>query len=259
MPRGRILVVEDERVVALDIQNSLTDLGFTVTGVAGTGVEALALAEADRPDLVLMDIRLAGQLDGIVVARQLRDRWNVPVVYLTAHSDEDVVQRAKVTEPLGYIVKPFDDRALYTAVETALFRHEADRMKERGAAWLEDWRADLRRILEALDESGEEASLVPVSTFVNLTLRNIVSALSNIQQLTDAMAERAHSPDACGLMQCPRRSVLEDVIRETITTLEDTRGSFKSRELGALRRRLERVLASSTQNRPISAEHSVPK
>ena len=130
--RGRILVVEDERVVATDIQATLTELGFEVTGIAGTGEEALAKAAADPPDLVLMDIRLGGELDGIEAARALQETHGVRSVYLTAHSDDDVVQRAKVTQPLGYIVKPFDERTLYTVVETALFRHETERMNERG-------------------------------------------------------------------------------------------------------------------------------
>ena len=251
MAHRDILVVEDERVVALDISQTLTDLGFSVLGVAGTGEEALVAAENGKPDLVIMDIRLGGELDGIQVAGQLHDRWGIPVIYLTAHSDADVVQRAKMTEPLGFIVKPFDERALYTSVETALFRIEAQRLDERGRKWMADWRKDMDRMVATLEEAGD-ASFVPVSTFVNLTLRNIVSALSNIQQLTDAMAARSHSPDACGLMQCPRRTALEAAIRDTVDTLETTKGSFKSRELGNLRRRLEHVLSNTVQNRPVA-------
>lgn len=249
--RGRILVVEDERVVASDIQATLTDLGFEVTGIVGTGEDALARAEADPPDLVLMDIRLGGELDGIEVARELNDRWGIRVIYLTAHSDENVVQRAKLTHPLGFLVKPFDERTLYTVVETALYRYESERLNERGAAWMAEWRQDMERVLASLDDASGDAAFVPVSTFVTLTLRNIVSALSNIQQITDAMANRARSPDACNLMQCPRRNVLEDVLQDTVATLEATKGSFRSKELGALRRRLEEVLASSLHNRPV--------
>lgn len=248
MNGGRILIVEDERVVARDLEVTLSDLGFTVTGLASCGEDALALAGETNPDLVLMDIRLAGELDGIETARHLRDRWDIPVVYITAHSDDDVIQRAKVTEPLGYIIKPFDSRMLYGTVEMALYRREAARMTERGRQWMSEWRADMERVLASVEaaDAPPDAAFVPVSTFVALTVRNIVSALSNIQQLTDAMAERTSSPDACHLMQCPRRTVLEDALRDAVATLEQTRGAFKSRELGTLRRRLETLLDRST-------------
>jgi len=131
MPRPRILVVEDETIVSLDVQARLTDLGYEVAGVADRGEEALALAERERPDLVLMDIRLKGAMDGIAAAEEIRRRWNLPVVYLTAFSEESTLQRAKVTEPFGYILKPFEDREIQSVIEMALFKHQAEtRLRE---------------------------------------------------------------------------------------------------------------------------------
>ena len=126
MSKGRILVVEDEAIVALDIQTRLLRLGFEVAGRAATGPEALALAESARPDLVLMDVRLPGAKDGIETARELCARRSVPVIYLTAASDAATLDRAKETSPAGYLAKPFEDHELALAIEMALVKFEAD-------------------------------------------------------------------------------------------------------------------------------------
>jgi PAS domain S-box-containing protein len=101
------------------------------TGVADRGDGALALVETTLPDLVLMDIRLKGQMDGIAAAEEIRRRWRIPVVYLTAFSEDHTLQRAKVTEPFGYIIKPFEDREIQAAIEMALYKHQAEqRLRE---------------------------------------------------------------------------------------------------------------------------------
>ena len=134
-----ILVVEDEHIVARDIRAMLESLGYTA-GTAGSGEEALEKAAELRPDLILMDIVLKGRMDGIDAAAQVRDRLQTPVIYLTAHADEQTVQRAKLTAPYGYILKPFEERELYIAIELALFRHRSETKKIVDAATLE--RAD---------------------------------------------------------------------------------------------------------------------
>jgi two-component system cell cycle sensor histidine kinase/response regulator CckA len=126
MTRARILIVEDERIVARDIENRLTRLGYEVVGAARRGEDAVGMAEQLRPNLVLMDIRLEGALDGVAAAQEIRTRWQLPVVYLTAYADQDTLQRARVTEPFGYVLKPFDERELHTAIEMALYKHHAE-------------------------------------------------------------------------------------------------------------------------------------
>lgn len=126
MTQARVMIVEDDRIVAKDLQNSLESFGFDVSSIASSGTEALVRAKEDRPDLVLMDIILKGEIDGIEAADQIRSRFNIPVVYLTAYSDEKVLERAKVTEPFGYIIKPFEDRELFSAIEIALYKHKAE-------------------------------------------------------------------------------------------------------------------------------------
>ncbi|MBD2461441.1 response regulator [Oscillatoria sp. FACHB-1407] len=122
----KVLVVEDERVVARDIEKRLKKLGYFVVASVASGEEALQKAADLRPDLVLMDIQIKGEMDGIETAEQIRTELDIPVIYLTAYADEDTLQRAKVTEPFGYIVKPFDERDLHVAIEVALRRRLAE-------------------------------------------------------------------------------------------------------------------------------------
>jgi PAS domain S-box-containing protein len=123
----RILIVEDEGIIAKDIERALQKLAYKVTGIVSTGEEALLQAAEDRPDLVLMDIMLKGDIDGIETAQRMRQQFGVPVVYLTAFGDPKTLQRATATAPFGYVLKPFEDRDLYAAVESALYRHQMER------------------------------------------------------------------------------------------------------------------------------------
>src|SRR5579871_1889403 len=128
---AKILIVEDERITAEDLRDILTDLGYLVTGSVASGAEAIAQAEQNPPDVALMDIRIKGEMDGTETARVLRDRFNIPVVYLTAHADTTTLSRAKLAQPLGYITKPFQEAELYAGIEIALHKHNED-LKLRG-------------------------------------------------------------------------------------------------------------------------------
>lgn len=133
MSKTNILIVEDESIVAKDIQHSLKKLGYTVVGMCSNGEDAIKTAEEMSPDLVLMDIMLKGDMSGIEAADQIRQRMNIPVIYLTAYADESTLNKAKVTEPYGYIIKPFKEIDLHTAIEMAIYKHEkeTDVKKER--------------------------------------------------------------------------------------------------------------------------------
>ena len=123
----RILVVEDETIVALDLKNSLKVLGYDVVGTACSGEEAIAKADQTRPDLVLMDIILKGSMDGVQAADSIRATLNIPVIFLTACADERTLQRAKVTEAFGYLLKPFEERELHGHIEIALYKHHMEK------------------------------------------------------------------------------------------------------------------------------------
>lgn len=127
MANARILVVEDENIIAMDIQSRLERLGYTVPATASCGAEAIRKAGEIHPDLVLMDIVLEGEIDGIEAAEQIKVQFDIPVVYLTAYADESTLQRAKITESYGYILKPFEARDLHANIEMALYKHRMER------------------------------------------------------------------------------------------------------------------------------------
>ncbi len=135
MSKGNILVVEDERLVACDLQQRLQRAGYEVPGLAGSGEEAIRSAERFRPDLILMDVMLPGAMDGIAAAGRIRERLQIPVVFLSSHSDQSVLDRAKATEPMGYILKPYEEQALLTTVDMVLHRHRTSlgRVQDRRA------------------------------------------------------------------------------------------------------------------------------
>ncbi len=147
MRSAKILVVEDEKVVAIDISNCLVRLGYTVPAVIDSGEEAIEAVANSKPDLVIMDIHLNGDIDGITAAETVLTRFKIPVIYLTAHSDETTWRRAKVTGPCGYILKPFAERDLQIAIELALYKHQMERKLQEREQWLD---TIIRSIGEAL-------------------------------------------------------------------------------------------------------------
>ncbi|WP_321430860.1 response regulator [uncultured Methanolobus sp.] len=130
MTNEKIMIVEDEKIVALDIKDSLEHFGYSVPCMADSGEDAISFIDQCRPDLILMDIVLKGKIDGIEAAKTIRDNYGIPIIYLTAYSDEKTLQRAKLTEPFGHILKPFDERELRTNIEIALYKQEKEKEKE---------------------------------------------------------------------------------------------------------------------------------
>lgn len=134
MIAASILVVEDDRVVARDLQQQLVRMGHAVVGTAASGEDAIRLANRHQPDLVLMDIRLDGEMDGIEAARRIRLAHPIPVVFLTAYANDDMVERASLTQPFGYLLKPFEEPQMRTVIQMALYKHASDarlRLSER--------------------------------------------------------------------------------------------------------------------------------
>jgi len=132
MGNAQIIIVEDERIVASDLKRRLDQLGYDVKAIVSSGEEAITKAEKCKPDLVLMDIVLKGSMDGITAANKIHALFNIPVVYLTAYTDRETLKRVKVSEPYGYLVKPFEERELIAAIEIALERHKSvSKLKEK--------------------------------------------------------------------------------------------------------------------------------
>lgn len=145
MTRETILIVEDDGVIAAYLQDTLTDFGYTVPAPVAAGEDALAAVAATAPDLVLMDIHLAGAMDGVTAAERIHAGFDIPIVYVTAFSQDAVLQRAKDADPYGYLVKPVSAQELLATIKMALYRHTIDRRLKRSEEWLSLalWGADL--------------------------------------------------------------------------------------------------------------------
>ncbi|MBI5845545.1 MAG: response regulator [Deltaproteobacteria bacterium] len=131
MPKARIMVVEDEFILAQGLMTQLAALDYAVTSHHTSGEAAVKAVEKDLPDLILMDIVMPGKLDGIEAAEEIRKKISVPIVFLTAYSDDETIERAKLTEPFGYLLKPFTERELYIGIEMALHKDKTEKDPKR--------------------------------------------------------------------------------------------------------------------------------
>jgi diguanylate cyclase (GGDEF)-like protein/PAS domain S-box-containing protein len=203
---ARVLVVEDEKIVARDLMLALEDLGYVVPAIASTGELAIQKATELRPDLVLMDIRLAGELDGIEAAQIITKQLALPIVYLTAHADEATLARAKVTHPLGYLLKPFEERELRAVIEIALYKHEMELRLTENAQWLSV-------VLHSIGDG-----LLTTDTEGRITLLNPVA-----EQLTGWSCQEAlgrPSTEVFKLIQENSRKPIDDLIQKVLATGE---------------------------------------
>lgn len=197
MEKPRILVAEDERIVALDIRDRLQHLGYTVAAIASSGEGAIERIAELHPDVVLMDIKMPGALDGIEAAAQIREQFEIPVVFVTAYADETTLERAKITGPFGYVLKPFEDRDLQVAVEFALYRHKMEQeLKQRV------------RELTALNKMFQK-HLMEWFTVVE-AYHELLRALRSLVQELNVVVKRAESHPMPDLMEISKLIQGED-------------------------------------------------
>ncbi|MFM9264039.1 bifunctional diguanylate cyclase/phosphodiesterase [Tychonema sp. BBK16] len=170
----KILIVEDESIIAEDIADSLIALGYQVTAIVHSGEEALQSAAQERPDLVLMDVNLQGEIDGITAGAKMQSRFQIPVIYLTAYADENTLLRVNSTKPFGYIVKPFEEKNLHTTIQLALHRDQYDCLTNLPN------RSFLReRLSEVLSNQTGLSGVIPVITLSLDKINRINSTLGN--------------------------------------------------------------------------------
>jgi len=162
----RVFIVEDESLVAMDLEERLTKLGYYVRGMADNGVDALSSIMAQKVDLVLMDIHLRNGIDGVDVAADLRKRTDVPVIFVTAHADEATLRRAGQAEPFGYVLKPFDERELQATIEMALYRHRAETRLRKVERWLATTLRSIGDGVIATDDQGRITLINPLAESV---------------------------------------------------------------------------------------------
>jgi len=158
-----ILVVEDERLVARDLQATLEDMGYQIPQITDSGELAIQKVAEIKPHIVLMDIRLAGEMDGIEAAEIIKNNYHIPVIYITAHADENTLERAKLTEPYGYIVKPFDEQDLKTTIEIALYKHQIEQQLRDQSQWLSTILDSIADGVIATDKMGKVNFMNPVA------------------------------------------------------------------------------------------------
>lgn len=202
----RIMVVEDEGIIAQDIKNCLEGLGYIVPDVVFTGKEAIQRAEELHPDLVLMDIVLKGDIDGIETAAEIRKKYNIPIVYLTAYEDDRTLKRAKMTEPLGYILKPFEERYLRSSIEMALYKHQMETKLKENERWLSAILQSVGDAVIVTDEFGFIKFMNPVAeNLIGWKLNDVVG--KRIYELLKLFDENDKEP-----IQNP----VETVIKENV-------------------------------------------
>lgn len=167
MEKLNIFIVEDESIVSKDIQNSLLKLGYEVVGTASNGKDAIDRITETVPDLILMDIMIKGGMTGIEVSEKIKEKLNIPVIFLTAYADEGTLSRAKITEPYGYILKPFKEIDLHSTIEMAVYKHQKDAelLKERDF---------LYSLVESKDEKAKDMLFVKSnSRLIKVQLKDI--------------------------------------------------------------------------------------
>lgn len=206
----KILVIEDELITAQHLKQSLTRLGYRVIGVASSGAAAIQSAERDLPDLTLADIRLQNDEDGIEVAAHLQRRWGMPIIFLTALADSPTLQRARVIEPYGYLVKPFSADDLHAAIEIALYRkmlfQERSLASEANAKLLERTKEELYALAARLTTAQEEER-----KRIARDLHDDLGQRVSLLQMKVERLERAASDDTRQRLSQEFRNIIDDV------------------------------------------------
>jgi PAS domain S-box-containing protein len=203
MSHTNVMVVEDEALIADDIERTLIKLGYLVPGTAATGHEAIAMARTLRPGLVLMDIKLQGRMDGIQAAATIRQEFGIPVVFLTSHSDDATLARAKLSQPYGYLLKPFHDRELRIAVEVAVHKHELESHLAARERWFS---TTLRSIGDAVIATDPDE----IITFMNTVAERLTGwgseaigrPLAEVFRVVDKEGAPLTSPVHLALQKC---------------------------------------------------------
>jgi two-component system, sensor histidine kinase and response regulator len=225
MARARILIVEDERIVANDLRGRLDRIGYDVVAMACTGAEAIAFANDLAPDIVLMDITLKGPMDGVEAAEVIGKSSDVPVVFMTAHSDDVTLQRAKLTGPFGYILKPLEERELHTTIEMALYKSQMDRRLRENERWLSTTLGSIADAVITTDANGIVHLLNPVAEMMTGWTKDeaLGKAIGDIVRLDSGPARNDHDHDAPFVLLLGRDG-RRTPVEQSVAPIRDARG-----------------------------------
>jgi len=190
--KNRILIIENEQIIAMDIHNRLLEMGYEVAAIVSSGEEAIVKAPELRPDLILMDIILGKGMDGIEAANRIHAKHNIPVIYLSSNITENRMEQIKTTNPFGFITKPFEDKYLRLTIEMALYRHQMEEELSRNEE-------KYRTILENIEEGYFEVDLAGNFTFFNDALcglaglpKNELLGISNLRYVKPETAKKMY-------------------------------------------------------------------
>lgn len=233
MSKTTILIVEDEAIVAADLAGKLGQLGYEVAGTAAAGQDAVEMACRLLPGVVLMDIQLKGSMDGVEAAAAIRRQVDVPVIYLTAHSDSATLSRAMVSEPFGYILKPFEERELATTIAMALYKHQSDRQLRKAHDELEQRVQERTQELKELTETLERRVIERTAQLNAANEMLLVSRRAALNVAEDALAARRQAEETNVELQ---REIAEhkrakEEIMQHIDALERFNNAAVGREL----------------------------
>ena len=211
MKKARILIVEDEAIIAMEIENQLQSLGYEVTSVVNTGEKAVEKTEADQPDLILMDIRIKGDKDGIDTAEKIRNKFGIPVIFSTAYLDEERIERAKITMPFGYVLKPIQERDLKVTLEMALYVAKIDAERKKA----EDKTIQFGQILEdSLNEIYIFDNHNLIFSQVNRGAReNLQYSIEELKKMTPLDIKPEHTTESFNKLVEPLLGGKEKVVR----------------------------------------------
>ena len=202
--KANIFIVEDESITAQDLQFTLEDLGYGVSGIANSGELAIQRVSEHQPDLILMDIRIIGELDGIATAEIISQRFDIPIIFLTAHSDDETLTRVIQTSPYGYVVKPFEEKELRTTIEIGLYKYQQEQQLKKNVDWLKTVLTSIGDGVITSDSQGDV-------TFLNPAAETITSF-----SYKEVLGKRA--TEVFVLIDAKTRTVLENPLDKAIET-----------------------------------------
>ncbi|MBY0526827.1 MAG: response regulator [Gemmataceae bacterium] len=240
MSGTQVLVVEDESIVARAIQSELSNMGYYVSGVASSGEEAIRKAEETHPDVVLMDIVLKGDMDGIEAARQVRDRLDIPVVFLSAYEDDDTLGRAKTSQPFGYLLKPYEEKELHTTIEMTLYKHRMERRLRESQQWLSATlhsisdaviATDGRQYVRLLNPAAEKLTGWPLDDALGEDLMKVCNVrgeqtLTRLASLAQHAMQEGRGVDLAHDSVLTTRDGREIAVEGTLSPIHDSEGNF---------------------------------
>ena len=225
MPRARIIIVEDELIVANDLKSRLDRMGYETVGMACAGMEAIALTLDQQPDLVLMDITLRGGMDGVETAKEIGRSSDIPVIFMTAHSDDVTLQRAKMAGPFGYILKPLEERELHTTIEMALYKSVTERRLRENERWLSTTLGSIEDAVITTDAAGIIRLMNPVAEMMTGWTKEeaLGQNIAQVCSLDDAHGRGEHESTFVVLVgRDGRRTPIE----QSVTPIRGTRGDI---------------------------------